>query len=176
MQIIKPNQFDVNNTMYNRAKYHPHITDDMKKAMGVFKKWLKKYSKMKSAEDKKYPWLSLKIIAKYEKIAELYGVSKVARGLKKGTRTDEGFLAMYKKVGGKASKLQYIPVNNRRYNKPDSNDYWSYRISFLNSRMGQIRSSKTPLYYTEGKFKGMPTKQHIILIMHAYSPDKKIYN
>ena len=65
---------------------------------------------------------------------------------------------MYKKVGGKASKLQYIPVNNRRYNKPYSNDYWSYR-------MGQIRSSKTPLYYTEGKFKGMPTKQHIILIM-----------
>ena len=81
---------------------------------------------------------------------------------------------MYKKVGGKASKLQYIPVSNRRYNKPYSNDYCSYRISFFNSRMGQIRSSKTPLYYTEGKFKGMPTKQHIILIMHGYSPDKKI--
>ncbi len=79
---------------------------------------------------------------------------------------------MYKKVGGKASKLQYIPV---RKNKPEGNDYYSYRISFLNSRMGQIRSSKTPLYYTEGKFKGMPTKQHIILIMHGYSPDKKIY-
>ena len=42
--------------------------------------------------------------------------------------------------------------------------------------MGQIKHGKTPLYYTEGKFKGMPTKQHIILIMHAYSPDKKIYN
>jgi hypothetical protein len=165
-------QFDVINTMYNRAKYHPHITDDMKEAMVIFKKWLKNYSKMKSTEDKKYPWLSLKTIAKYEKIAELYGVSKVARGLKKGTRTDEGFLAMYKKVGGKASKLQYIPV---RKNKPEGNDYYSYRISFLNSRMGQIRSSKTPLYYTEGKFKGLPTKQHIILIMHGYSPDKKIY-
>ncbi len=165
-------QFDVINTMYNRAKYHPHITDDMKKAMSSFKKWLKNYSRMKNAEDKKYPWLSLKTIAKYEKIAELYGVSEVARGLKKGTRTDEGFLAMYKKVGGKASKLQYIPV---RKNKPESQDYWSYRISFLNSRMGQIKHAKTPLYYTEGKFKGLPTKQHIILIMHGYSPDKKIY-
>ena len=51
-------QFDVINTMYNRAKYHPHITDDMKEAMVIFKKWLKNYSKMKSAEDKKYPWLS----------------------------------------------------------------------------------------------------------------------
>lgn len=27
-------------TMYNRAKYHPHQTSDMKKAMKVFKKWL----------------------------------------------------------------------------------------------------------------------------------------
>ncbi len=165
-------QFDVINTMYNRAKYHPHINDDMKESMSIFKKWLKNYSSFKKAEDKKYPWLSLKTIAKYEKIAELYGVSEVARGLKKGTRTDEGFLAMYKKVGGKANKLQYIPVKNK---KPEGQDYWSYRISFLNSRMGQIKHGKTPLYYTEGKFKGLPTKQHIIVILHGYSPDKKLY-
>ncbi len=163
-------QFDVINTMYNRAKYHPHINDDMKKAMNVFKKWLKNYSKMKTMEDKKYPWLSLKTISKYEKIAEIYGVSEVARGLKKGTRTDEGFLKMYKKVG--ANKLQYIPVKK---DKLTGQDYWSYRVSFLNSRMGQIKHGNTPLYYNEGKFKGLPTKQHIILIMHAYSPDKKIY-
>ena len=80
---------------------------------------------------------------------------------------------MYKKVGGKASKLQYIPV---RKNKPTNNDYYSYRINFINSRMGQIRHSKSQLYYTEGKFKGMPTKQHIIVILHGYSPDKKLYN
>ena len=62
-------QYDVINTMYYRAKYHPHITDDMKKAMVIFKKWLKNYTKLKTLEDKKYPWLSLKTIAKYEKIA-----------------------------------------------------------------------------------------------------------
>ena len=143
----------------------------MQEAMSVFKKWLKNYSKMKTMEDKKYPWLTLKTISKYEKIAELYGVSQVARGLKKGTRTDEEFLKMYKKVGGKAYKLQYIPVKK---NRPEGNDYFSYRINFINSRMGQIKQAKTPLYYTEGKFKGLPTKQHIILIMHAYSPDKKL--
>ena len=164
-------QYDVINTMYNRAKYHPHITDDMKKAMVIFKKWLKNYSKLKTLEDKKYPWLSLKTIAKYEKIAELYNVSMVARGLKKGTRTDKGFLQQYKDVNGKMNKLQYIPVKK---NKPEGNDYYSYRINFINSRMGQMKHSKTPLYYTEGKFKGLPTKQHIILIMHAYSPDKNI--
>jgi hypothetical protein len=144
----------------------------MKKAMSIFKKWLKKYSSLKRKEEKKYPWLSLKIITKYEKIAELYKVSMVARGLKKGTRTDKGFLQMYKEVDGKAHKLQYIPVKK---NKLDGQDYWSYRISFLNSRMGQIKHSKTELYYKEGKFKGLPTKQHIIVIMHGYSPDKNIY-
>ena len=32
-------------TMYNRAKYHPHQTADMREAMAVFKKWLEKYKK-----------------------------------------------------------------------------------------------------------------------------------
>ena len=29
-------------TLYNRAKYHPHQTSDMRKAMLIFSKWLKK--------------------------------------------------------------------------------------------------------------------------------------
>ncbi len=37
-------QKQVVNTMYNRAKYHPHQTDNMKEAMKVFKKWLKKHN------------------------------------------------------------------------------------------------------------------------------------
>lgn len=36
-------QFQVINTMYNRAKFHPHQTIDMRKAMKVFKKWLNNY-------------------------------------------------------------------------------------------------------------------------------------
>ena len=32
-------------TMYNRAKYHPHQTADMREAMKVYKKWLEKYIK-----------------------------------------------------------------------------------------------------------------------------------
>ncbi len=35
-------QKQVVNTMYNRAKYHPHQTESMKDAMKVFEKWLKK--------------------------------------------------------------------------------------------------------------------------------------
>ena len=164
-------QFDVINTMYNRAKYHPHKTKNMEDAMKIFKKWLDLYPKLKKKEDNKYPFLSLNTIAKYEKIANLYGVSEVARGIKKGSRTDKGFLEMYKEVKGKANKLQYIPV---KLNQPDKQDYWSYRIGFLNSRLGQMKKAKTPLYYVDGKYAGLPTKQHIILIMHGYSPDKNI--
>jgi S1-C subfamily serine protease len=39
----KKYQYQVINTMYNRAKYHANQTKDMRKAMVVFKKWLNKY-------------------------------------------------------------------------------------------------------------------------------------
>lgn len=32
-------------TMYNRAKYHPHQTADMREAMKVYKNWLEKFRK-----------------------------------------------------------------------------------------------------------------------------------
>lgn len=166
-------QFDVINTMYNRAKFHPHQTESMESAMEVFSIWLKKYSKLKKNEDSKYPYLSLNKILKYEKLAELYGISEVVRGIKKGTKTDKGFLQIYKELNGKSHKLQYIPIKST---KPEGQDYWSYRIAFINARLGQMKKANTSLYYTEGKYKNLPTKQHLILIMHAYSPDKKIYD
>ncbi len=160
-------QYDVINTMYNRAKFHPHKTKEMEEAMKVFSVWIKKYPTMRKKEDKTYPFLPYTKILEYEPLAAEYGVSEVARGIKKGTKTDEGFLKKLKDVKGKAYKLQYIPVKK---NRPEGQDYWSYRITFLNSRTGQIKKGKTPLFYIEGKYKGKPTKQHIICIMHGYSP------
>jgi len=40
-------QFQVINTMYNRAKYHPHRTKDMEEAMKVFKIWIESVSHLK---------------------------------------------------------------------------------------------------------------------------------
>jgi hypothetical protein len=159
-------QFDVINTMYNRAKYHPHLTPQMKKAMRIFAKWISDYSDKKKIEDKLYPFLPLDLIKSYEKLAEKYKVSEVARGIIKGTKTDQGFLKILKSVTH-PNKLQYIPI---KIKNPQGQDYWSYRISFINSRLGQMKKAKTPLFYTEGKFKGLPTKQHVILILHGYSP------
>ena len=46
LEIIKNKdltyQKQVVNTMYNRAKYHPYQTDNMKEAMKIFSIWLKK--------------------------------------------------------------------------------------------------------------------------------------
>lgn len=158
-------QYDVINTMYNRAKYHPYQTQEMKEAMKVFKEWLSDY-KNKKENEPNYKFLPLSTVMKYEKLAEEYGVSQVARGVVASSKTDEGFLKVYKKIV-KPYKLQYIPVKK---NRPQGQDYYSFRNSFLKSRLGQMKASKTPLFYTDGKYKGLPTKQHIILIMYAYSP------
>jgi hypothetical protein len=71
----------------------------MKKAMSVYKKWL--------ADNRttviKYPYLDIKIVRKYEKLAEIYNISHVTRGIKKSTKSDYGFLVMYKKYGKKTA-------------------------------------------------------------------------
>ena len=103
------------------------------------------------------------IIEKFENLANEYNVGLVNRGIKKSSKTDNGFLRMLKKVKGKPHKLQYIPVKTLN---PSGMDYWTYRISFIKSRLNQMKNFSVPLYYTHGKYKGLPTPQHLILILH----------
>lgn len=138
-------QFDVINTMYNRAKYHPNQTNEMKDAMKIFKTWLLDY-KNKKTKEPKYKFLSLETVMKYEKLAKEYGIKTL-------------FIDIYKK--NKPYKLQYIPYKNGQ-------DYYSYRNSLIKSKLEKISNSN--LFYTKGKYKGLPTKQHLILIVHAFSP------
>jgi hypothetical protein len=159
-------QFALVNTLYNRARYHPYVTKDMHEAMKVFINFLHKNKKEKKDQDKLYPFVSLDIIKSYEKLAQKYRVSEVARGVKPSIKTDMGFLKMLKHVSH-PNKLQFIPIKK---SNPQGEDYWSYRINFIKSRLAQMKSTDTPLFYTEGKYSGFPTKQHIILIMHGYSP------
>jgi hypothetical protein len=157
-------QFAVINTMYNRAKYHPNQTEDMRKAMKIMGKWLKDY------DYKSYPYLPLKIINVYEKLANEYNISRVARGLDKANKTDEGFLVVYRKVKGDSRKMPYQLINK---NKPRGLDWDKMRYNFINSRLGQIKHSKVGLYNKSGKYEGLPSVQHTVLIMNGYSPDEK---
>ena len=55
-----------------------------------------------------YPYLPLKIIKKYEKIADLYNVARVCRGIDKSNKTDFGFLEIYKSL--KKNPEQFIKL------------------------------------------------------------------
>ena len=82
-------QFNVINTMVNRAKYHPHQTTNMLSAMKVFASWLKKYKKPKI----KYAYMSKDDI------------------LESGVKSE--FINKLKEVGWKYHKLQYLPVRGK---------------------------------------------------------------
>ena len=84
LQIIKNlsenHQLWIVTTMYNRARFHPHRTSDMLKAMEIFKKWLKDRLRKQSTKYKFVPRNKLKkllenapkLSTKQEKILSLY--------------------------------------------------------------------------------------------------------
>jgi len=84
-------QFNVINTMYNRAKFHPHQTSEMCDAMEIFAKWLKKYKKPKI----KFAYMSKDDI------------------LASGVKSD--FIDKLEESGWKYYKLQYLPIGKYDY-------------------------------------------------------------
>ena len=91
-------QFNVINTMFNRAKYHPNQTKEMRDAMEIFADWLKKYKKPKI----KYAYMSKEDI------------------LKSGVKSD--FIDKLESVDWKYYKLQYFP-----FREEGKYDYLSWR-------------------------------------------------
>jgi hypothetical protein len=91
-------QFNVINTMYNRAKYHPYQTNEMCDAMKIFSEWLKKYRK---------PLIKYAYMSKNDIITS-------------GIRSD--FINKLEEVGWKYYKLQYLPFGPK-----GEYDYLSWR-------------------------------------------------
>jgi hypothetical protein len=154
-------QFDVINTMYYRAKHHANQTKDMMEAMLVFKQWLKHYKKNKLQEEK-WAFLNFNTIIKYEQIIKGYKLNEIHKYSK--------FYETMKKTEGKYYKLQYIPITK---NKLDEEDFWSYRINFIKKKLLKESFNCNNLsnyFHLKGKYYGLPTKKHMILIMHGYSP------
>ena len=84
--------------MFNRAKYHPHQTNEMRDAMKIFSNWLKKYKKPKI----KYAYMSKADI------------------IESDVKSD--FIDKLEEVEWKYHKLQYFPIGvNGKY------DYLSWR-------------------------------------------------
>ena len=106
-------------------------------------------------------YLKLNVIKKYEKYADYYNVARICRGLDKSTKTNEGFLVIYKKHKDHNKLKQIYATKNTTWDK--------YRTNYLNAKIAQMKEYNIPLY----DHKGIPTKMHIILIMWGYSPDIK---
>ena len=106
-------QFNVINTMFNRAKFHPHQTSGMQNAMKIFADWLKKYKKPKI----KYAYMSKADI--------------IASGVK------SDFIDKLEEVGWKYYKLQYLPIGaNGKY------DYLSWRDFQIEKLLGKSSKKK----------------------------------
>ena len=157
-------QFNVINTMLHRAKNHPNITDDMKEAIKIFEKWIKKFKKNQSGGGFKF--LNYNLIKKFLKLAEYYKISEIARGKKKAGTTDKGFLEIYKNIK-KPDELKNIPV---RKDNPNGANWFKTRENRLNAKLGQMKKMNLDFFHKDGKLKGFPTKMHTILIMWGYSP------
>jgi len=161
-------QFQVINTMYYRGKEVFKNTKDLKKkqnikkALDIYKKWLDDY---KTQDHIKWKYLPLDVINKMECLAEYYNISRKARGLEKPTKSDNGFLKVYREHKGDIKKLRILPI--KKTNK--TGQTWDkHRVAFCNSRMSLINKKKLSLYKD-----GLPSKTHTNLIMWGCTPDYK---
>ena len=107
-------------------------------------------------------YLPLSIIKKYEKLADIYNVARVCRGLDKSTKTNKGFLVVYKSVKNPEKLKDMLATKNTSWDV--------YRHNAIKAKLAQMRKNKIPLYID-----GKPSKMHTILIMWGYSPDNNIY-
>jgi hypothetical protein len=105
-------QFNVINTMYNRAKYHPHQSSEMQDAMKVFSQWLKKYKK---------PQIKYAYMSKNEIIVS-------------GVKSD--FIKNLEEVGWKYYKLQYLPFGPK-----GEYDYLSWRDSQIKKLISESKKN-----------------------------------
>jgi phosphatidylethanolamine-binding protein (PEBP) family uncharacterized protein len=115
--------------------------------------------------NEKWQYLPLNIVNKLEKLAEYYNISHKARGLQKPTKSDKGFLEIYRSHKGNPKSFKQLPV---RANKPDGENWAHHREDFCNRRYSMIKGRKGYSLYDEN---GLPSVMHTNMLMWACSPD-----
>lgn len=169
-------QFQVVNTMFNRAKQvikktkNKESIKNIKQVLGIYTKWLNNYKTQKLNIKLSKPYLYPSQISSLEFLAKYYDISKKARGLEKPTTSDEGFLVIWRRVKGDKKQLRNLPVKK---SVPQGQTWDKQRNNFIIRRLSMIKNAKDKLYYTSGPDKGLPTKLHVNMMMWGYSPDSK---
>jgi len=113
-----------------------------------------------------WSYLPLKLVNALEPLAEYYNVSHKARGLQKPTKSDKGFLQVYRAARGIPSNFELIPV---RADKPDGEKWNHHRMDFCNRRFAMIKGK--PGYGLYDDKTGLPSVMHVNMLMWACSPD-----
>ena len=144
--------------MYNRAKVILRRTTDKEKRQNLtesietFEAWVDDY-KSHSRSKENFSYLSLDIVEGYKALADHYGLK------------DTGFLKAYMDVEGDLKNLRSKKV-------PDKDITWDVeRNNNLKPLATRIKDEYIPLYETDEPLRGLPTKDHVQLIMWAYSAD-----
>ena len=112
-----------------------------------------------------WAYLPVKLVDKLVALAEYYSVSHKARGLQKPTKSDEGFLTMYRKYG---TKMEPMPV---RANRPEGENWKHHRNDFCSRRYSMIKGKANYGLYDANT--GLPSVMHVNMLMWACSPDMK---
>lgn len=166
-------QFQVVNTMYHRgAQVIKRTKDENKKntieqAISIYKVWLDDYKAKDRGKKESLPYMSPKEVASLEFLAEYYGISDKARGIKKPTKSDIGFKEMWESMaGGDKKKLRNMVVME---SKPEGNTWDRHRNNYIKRRLSMVGNTKDGLYYDNG----LPSKLHVNMMMWGYSPDRR---
>lgn len=167
-------QFQVINTMYHRNREVQKRTKDesrlknLKESEKVLKSWLDNY-RNKNRKNEMWKYLSLDTVNNFEKLAEYYNISRKARGLDKPSKSDKGFLPIYRSVKGNIKALRTIPIKKKI---PDGQTWDKHRNNYCKRRKSMFKSYG--LYHKDGPLKGLPTVLHTNMLMWACTPEKNI--
>ncbi|XP_069688596.1 uncharacterized protein Ude isoform X2 [Periplaneta americana] len=161
-------QFQIINSMYHRAKVihkrtkDPEKVKNLSEAIETFEKWIDDYKSHSRAKEN-LTYLPLDVVEAFEPLAERYKVTTEVAGV------DSSFLKIYHAAEGDLKKLRVAKVN------PDDEKSitWDvHRNKHLKPLVDRLKSDDgIALYRTEEKVKGLPTKEHVELVMWGYSPE-----
>lgn len=161
-------QFQIINSMFHRAKVIHKRTKDPEKlrnlseAIETFENWLNDYRSHSRAKEN-LTYLPLDVVEAFQPLADKYGVKTEVSGV------DISFLKAYREADGDLKKLRVLKVN------PDDEKSitWDvHRNKYLKPLVDRVKGDDAPpLYRTEEKVRGVPTKEHVELVMWGYSPE-----
>lgn len=139
------------NRLTKRALYHPYRTSHMLESVRIFNS-----EKKKLKDSYQFEYLSPLVVQHFIPLAQFYNIGLISRGIIKPKITKKRFLDVYKKKQD-IDKLKYITISDY------SNTTWeTFRHRIIFKKIQSINN-----WFTSD---GIPTEDHVILILWAYSP------